>query len=162
MATLERTYNVPLRKQFLKVPRYQRAKKAVTALRQFLAKHMKSDTILIGRHLNMKIWSRGIKNPPHHVSVNAVKDDKGTVMAELVGAPKPVVKDEKAKKTAQKKETTIKQEAEELKKALAGELKEAEVMEQAEKHGASEDEAEKKAANDKLFRPKKAAEKIEQ
>ena len=37
---LERTYNVPLRKEWLKVPKYKRAKKAVTALRQFLVKHM--------------------------------------------------------------------------------------------------------------------------
>ena len=45
---LERTYNVPLRKEFLKVPKYKRAKKAVTALKQFLVKHMKSDNIKIG------------------------------------------------------------------------------------------------------------------
>ena len=47
--TLERTYNVPLRKEFLKVPKYKRAKKAVKALKQFLAKHMKSDNVKIGK-----------------------------------------------------------------------------------------------------------------
>ena len=45
---LERVYNVPLRKEFLKAPRYKRAKKAVTALKQFLVRHMKSDKIKIG------------------------------------------------------------------------------------------------------------------
>jgi ribosomal protein L31E len=36
---LERTYNVPLRREYLKVPRYRRAKKAVTALKEFVSKH---------------------------------------------------------------------------------------------------------------------------
>ena len=84
---LERTYNVPLRKEFLKVPKYKRAKKAVKALKQFLIKHMKSDNVKIGKYLNDEIWKHGIKNPPHHVKLNAVKDKEGLVTAELVGAP---------------------------------------------------------------------------
>ena len=35
---LERVYNVPLRKEWLKVPKYKRSKKALAALKQFLAK----------------------------------------------------------------------------------------------------------------------------
>jgi len=84
---LERVYNVPLRREFQKVPKYKRAKKAVTALRYFLKRHMKADSIKIGKHLNEKIWVRGIKNPPHHVKISVVKDDKGVVKAELVGKP---------------------------------------------------------------------------
>lgn len=89
---LERTYNIPLRKEWLRAPKYRRAKRAVAGVRTFLAKHMKSAEIKIGPYLNEAIWARGIKNPPHHVEVKAVKDDKGVVMAELVGAPveKPV------------------------------------------------------------------------
>ncbi len=82
---LERTYNVPLRKEFHKSPKYKRSKKAVLALKQFLAKHMKSDEVKLGRHLNEHIWAKGIKNPPHHVKVNVVKDDDGVVKAELFG-----------------------------------------------------------------------------
>ena len=33
---LERTFNVPLRKEFMKVPRYRRANKAVKALKEFI------------------------------------------------------------------------------------------------------------------------------
>src|SRR3989344_4468825 len=89
---LERTYNIPLRRETLKAPPYRKAKKAARAVREFLQKHMKSDNVLIGRYLNMKLWEHGMKNPPHHVKVVATKDDKGKVVAELVGAPKDVPK----------------------------------------------------------------------
>ncbi|MBI3033884.1 50S ribosomal protein L31e [Candidatus Woesearchaeota archaeon] len=128
MATLERTYNVPLRKEFLKAPRYKRAKKAVTALRQFLARHMKADKIIIGSFLNRKIWERGIKKPPHHVKVTAVKDEKGIVTAELLGAPKPITLEKEKGKAANKgpKAEELQRDAEELKEALAGELQKTE------------------------------------
>jgi len=58
---VEREYNVPLRKEWLKVPRYKRAKKAVTALRQFLVRHMKSDKIHIGTFLNEELWKKEIR-----------------------------------------------------------------------------------------------------
>lgn len=90
--TLERTYNVPLRKEYMKAPRWSRTKKAVTALRQFLAKHMKSEDVRLSKELNESMWKHGIQNPPHHVKVKAVKDDKGVVKAELFSAEKPASK----------------------------------------------------------------------
>lgn len=101
---LERTYNVPLRKEFLKVPKSRRSKKALKALKEFLIRHMKSDKVKIGRHANMKVWQDGIRNPPHHIQIVAKKDDEGNVFAELVGAPVEVVK-EPPKKKAPAKET---------------------------------------------------------
>jgi len=106
--TLERTYNVPLRKEYMKAPRWNRTKKAVTALRQFLAKHMKSEEVILSRELNESMWKHGIKNPPHHIKVKAVKDDKGVVKAELFGADKPA---SKKKGLAEKKETKTAQKA---------------------------------------------------
>ncbi|MDP3698265.1 MAG: 50S ribosomal protein L31e [Nanoarchaeota archaeon] len=104
--TLERTYNVPLRKEYMKAPRWNRTKKAVTALRQFLAKHMKSENVLLSKELNEELWKHGIQNPPHHIKVKAVKDDKGVVKAEWVGKEKPASK----KNKAEKKETkTVKE-----------------------------------------------------
>ena len=84
---LERVYNVPLRQGYMKVPKYKRAKKAVKTLREFLAKHMKSENVKIGDYVNKQIWQHGMRNPPHHVKVNAKKDDDGKVFAELVDAP---------------------------------------------------------------------------
>jgi large subunit ribosomal protein L31e len=88
---LERTYNVPLRKEFQKVARWKKTKKAVTALKQFLTKHMKSEDVKLGKEINEKLWQHGIQNPPHHIKVNVQKDSEGVVKAELFG----VVKKEK-------------------------------------------------------------------
>lgn len=98
----------------MKAPRWNRTKKAVIALRQFLAKHMKSENVLLGKELNEEMWKHGIQNPPHHVKVKAVKDDKGVVKAELFGAEKPASK----KTPAEKKETkTAKKESKKAKAA---------------------------------------------
>ncbi|MBW2986130.1 60S ribosomal protein L31 [Candidatus Woesearchaeota archaeon] len=85
MATLERTYIIPLRREWRKSPRYRRAKKAVTAVKDFLIKHMKSEDIKIGKYLNEMLWKHGIKNPPCRIKVNVQKDDQNTVRAELFG-----------------------------------------------------------------------------
>ena len=74
---LEREYNVPLRRKWLLVPKYKRAKKAVNTLRDFIAKHMKATEVKLGRYVNMTIWKDGIKNPPHHVLVIAKKNEEG-------------------------------------------------------------------------------------
>lgn len=94
MATLERTYTIPLRREWLKAPKYKRAKRAVAAVRTFLCRHMKVEKHLatkelkLGPQLNLEIWKHGMKNPPSRVKVNVSKNDKGIVYAELFGAPK--------------------------------------------------------------------------
>ncbi len=113
---LERTYNVPLRREWLKVPRYKRAAKAARGLRAFLIKHMKSDDVKIGKYLNESIWKKGMRNPPHHIQVEAKKDDKGAVFAELVGAPKEKEIAEKEKEEKKKTEEVKKEAPEEKKK----------------------------------------------
>ena len=127
MADIERVYNIPLRREFLKSVRYKRAKKAVSAVRKFLSKHMKSDKVIIDNSVNLKIWERGIKNPPHHIRVTAKKDKDGVVRAELFGVVKKRVSEEKAKKvkkieaknkkseelqSAQKSQTSLEQKTE--------------------------------------------------
>ena len=109
MATVERTLTINVRKQVIKVPAYRRAKKAVTAVREFLQQHMKSDNVKLGKYLNLKLWEHGIKNPTMRVTVVAKKDDKGMVTAELPSIPvkkqKPV-KAKTAKKAAGTKAAT--------------------------------------------------------
>ena len=103
---LERTYTIPLRKGWLKAPRYKRAKKAVNTLREFLVRHMKSDDVRLLPELNLEIWKHGMKNPPPRVKVNVVKDDKGVVKAQLFGIKieekKPEEKKSVVKKIAEK------------------------------------------------------------
>lgn len=100
---LERTYTIPLRRGWLKAARYRRAKKAVITAKEFLAKHMKSEDVRLGTTVNLEIWKHGMKNPPSRVKVNASKDDKGVVRAELFGAPMLEVKKEEKKKGIVKK-----------------------------------------------------------
>ena len=112
---LERTYNIPLRKHFRKAPKYKKTNRAVSALRSFLSKHMKSEDVKLGKNLNQHLWKQGIRNPPHHVKVTAIKDDEGVVRAELFGHKyeEPTKeeleqqlqeKEKKPKKTPEKKE----------------------------------------------------------
>ncbi|MEK6943767.1 MAG: 50S ribosomal protein L31e [Nanoarchaeota archaeon] len=125
---LERTYIIPLRSKTLKVPPYRKAKKAVRAVREFLTKHMKSEDVYLGRHLNMKLWEHGMKNPPHHIKVTVTKDDKGKVVAELFGAkidvPKVDEKKSSKKETkADTKEEKLEAEVKEAKEEKATEAK---------------------------------------
>ncbi len=106
---LERVYTIPLRRETLKVPSFRKANKAAKSVREFIMKHMKSDNVKLGKHLNLDIWRHGAKNPPNKVKVNAVKDDKGRVVAELVGAPKEKPKEDK-KTAAKKHEKPVKEE----------------------------------------------------
>ncbi|HIH18261.1 MAG TPA: 50S ribosomal protein L31e [Nanoarchaeota archaeon] len=121
MAQLERIYTIPIRREWEKVSRFKRAKKAVKAVREFLAQHMKVydrdlKKIKIERWLNMALWARGIKHPPTRVKVRAVKDDDGIVRAELADLPKKAKREEekklKAKVESEKKK--VKAQKEEL------------------------------------------------
>ncbi len=104
---MERMYNVPLRKEFLKVPKYKRAKKAVTALREFLVRHMKSENIIIGKDVNEYIWDNGIENPPHHVKIVAKKEDD-KVFVSLADKKESKAEKEKKEKLEKKREKTKK------------------------------------------------------
>ena len=141
---LERTYNVPLRKEFMKAPKYKRAKKAGTALKQFLARHMKSEDIKIGKYLNQLVWARGIKNPPHHVKIATIKYDNGVVWAELPGKPIGYPKEEKESK---KKVTAKEDKEKETKEDKTADKKEKAEDKKAEKKEAKKDE---KAAEEEI------------
>jgi len=121
---LERTYTIPLRQEFLKVPRYKRAKKAAKAVKEFLAKHMKVenrdlDKVKMDPWLNRAIWLRGIKKPVYKVTVKATKYSDGIVKAEITGLP-PKYRDDEKKllKRKTKVEARTKEHEEERKKLL--------------------------------------------
>lgn len=89
---LEREYVVPLRKKFINTPQYKRAAKAVKALKQFLAKHMKVENrderkVKLDRYLNEEMWFRGIRKPLAKVKVKVRKFDDGIVRVELAEIP---------------------------------------------------------------------------
>ena len=157
---LERVYNVPLRKEWLKAPKYKRSKKAVNALREFISKHMKSDNVKIGKHANLHIWKHGIKNPPHHIKVKAIKDNKGLVNVELEGVKLKERVPSVLRKARAKLEKKPKKKEE--KKGLEGEIKgedkksETKVSGPSEEKKAIEKEELKEIKKEKIEAPKQA------
>ena len=97
---MERTINIPLRKAYLKAPKYVRTNRAVREVRMHLMRHMKSSNVKLGEELNKLLWARGDSKPPHHVLVLAKKEDD-VVYAELVG--KEFVKKDFAEKSDEEK-----------------------------------------------------------
>jgi large subunit ribosomal protein L31e len=123
---LERTYVIPLRSTTLKVPFYRKSKRAMSVIRTFIEKHMKSKDVKLGRYLNMHVWEHGIKNPPGKVKVVCSKDDKGVVTVELEGAPKDAKVEAKSdsKKPAKKTDSNVLEaEVKEVKEEKAAEAK---------------------------------------
>lgn len=85
---LEREYVIPLRNKWKRVPRYKRANKAIKAIKEFLAKHMRVENrdlkkIKIDTYLNEEVWFRGIKKPPAKIKIKATKKENGDVKVEL-------------------------------------------------------------------------------
>jgi len=157
---LERTYIIPLRREWLKVPEYKRANKAVKAVKEFLVRHMKVydrdlKKIKVDILLNNEIRFRGMKKPPTKIKVKAKKYDNGIVKVELAEIPQIIKyklerekrQKEKAEKKKEKKEEKKpkekkeeKKEKEELEKKLEEEKKEEE------KEETKEEKEEKKEA----------------
>ena len=108
---LEREYVVPLRREWLKIPRYRRAGRAAKALKQFIAKHMKVEErdvekVKVDMYLNNELWFRGRAKPPARIKVKARKEN-GIVHVTLAEVPEKVkfmkARHEKAHKVAEKK-----------------------------------------------------------
>ena len=152
---LEREYIVPLRRKFLRTPKYKRVPKAVKALKQFIVRHMKVydkdfNKIKIDKFLNEELWFRGIRKPLGKVKVKARKFESGIVKVELVELPsalkfkkekeekvgKEIEKKREEKKVEEKKEE-VKEDEQLLEKVGKTEIKEEEKKEEVEKEKAT-------------------------
>ncbi len=111
---LEREYVINLRREFIKVPIYKKSKKSITAIREFISKHMKVEEVKIGSHLNHLVWSRGPKNPLPKVKVKTRKIDN-YAQVELLDKPFEETKEEKEAKETKKKKAPEKETKEEKK-----------------------------------------------
>jgi len=117
----ERIYNIPLRRAFLKVPKYKRAKKAVKTIKEFVVRHMKVrdrdlNKVKIGDWVNKAVWIRGIKNPPQKITVKVSKEGDNIIVS-FVGLPKKFKSEDQ--RLRKKKEKTLKKKEEARKKAEA-------------------------------------------
>jgi large subunit ribosomal protein L31e len=115
---IERVYTIPLRKGFRLTAKYKKAKRAVTTLIEFLARHMKTDIkkVYIGKNLNKELWKHGIKNPPGKVKVLVIKEDNGDVKAELFGFKYEHKKKAEKEDKESKKSSRIEEKAKDVKK----------------------------------------------
>ncbi len=86
MADTERVYTIPL-KAAKHVPRWRRSNRAMSEVKSYLSKHMKTpeENVKIDNSLNEVIWARGNMKPPLKVRVRAVKFEDGGVEAEFAG-----------------------------------------------------------------------------
>ncbi len=78
--TLEREYVIPLRREWLNVPQYERSGKAIKTIKKFIAKHMKIpdrdvEKVKLDVYFNNEIWFKGRANPPSKVKVKAMKEN---------------------------------------------------------------------------------------
>ena len=100
----EKLFTIPLRREWVRVPRWRHTKRAVDAVRAFVLRYAKVKEVKIGRWLNLELWAKGAKNPPGKVIVKITKDkDIGKV--ELAKLPPRALREaEKLKsKDAKKK-----------------------------------------------------------
>lgn len=120
----EKTFIINLRREFSKKPIYRRAKKAVTAVKEYISKHLKVKEVKIANDLNMKIWERGRRHPPPKIKVKAiVKEGIAYVQLPELAFDLPKPKDEKSEKAPTAKELAKKEQEKELNKELADEEK---------------------------------------
>lgn len=139
----EREYIIPIREKIRVAPRYKKTNKAVKAVKEFLAKHMKIrdrdlTKIRLDPYLNEFLWGRGIRNPPHKVKVKAIK--KGEIVtAELVDFPKKLT----ARKAREEKLGKLSQEVRKKKSVKPSEEKK---LEEKKESKEEKEEQEKKSA----------------
>ncbi|MGQ0637782.1 MAG: 50S ribosomal protein L31e [Nitrososphaerota archaeon] len=76
---VERVYTINLGKVLLS-PNNQRAKRAINMIKEFAARHMKSENIKIEEDVSHLVWARGIRHPPRKIRVKLTKDDGGNVL----------------------------------------------------------------------------------
>ena len=114
---VERVYTINLGKVLLS-PNNQRAKRAINMIREFAARHMKSEKIKIEEDVSHLVWARGIKHPPRKIRVKLTKDDGGNVLISKYQEEDTKTKKEEIveeKPRSQKSETVVEEKPAETK-----------------------------------------------
>jgi large subunit ribosomal protein L31e len=117
----ERIYIIPLRRGWIRAPKWKRSKRAIKAIREFVRRHVKVEEVKIGKQLNEFIWSRGSKSPPPRVRVRVVKEENiaRVSLVELKPKLKPKPKKPEVEKVKKPKLKAKPKEVEKLKKPKA-------------------------------------------
>jgi len=113
---VERIYTINLRRLTSKAAKWEKSKKSVTIIRDFLKRHMKTEEIKLDKSITEEIWKRGNQKPPRKIRIKVTETEEGekdekrkVVKAELLGIipleePKKEVKLEEKKAEEKKSE----------------------------------------------------------
>lgn len=103
MATKERVYNIPLRKEWIKQSRIRRVPRSVNVVRSFLERHTKAEEVKLSTGVNEYLWIRGIKKAPSSIKVKVSLEDN-IAFARLPEEAAPKKEDKKKSKEEKKEE----------------------------------------------------------
>ena len=79
--TVTRIYTVNLRSR---VSRPKKSRKAVSDLKNFAAKHMKTaERIAVSKEINETLWARGVQKPPAKLRVKIEQDEESVATIKL-------------------------------------------------------------------------------
>jgi large subunit ribosomal protein L31e len=73
---IEREYIIHYRQKIKTAPKWRRAKKAITVVKEFLKRHMKVKEVKLDNSINEEIWKNGAKNPPGKIKVKVRKENE--------------------------------------------------------------------------------------
>ncbi|HIQ51023.1 MAG TPA: 50S ribosomal protein L31e [Nautiliaceae bacterium] len=73
---IEREYIIHYRQKIKTAPKWRRAKKAITYVKEFLKRHMKVKEVKLDNSINEEIWKNGAKNPPGKIKVKVKKENE--------------------------------------------------------------------------------------
>ena len=153
----EREYVIPLRKEWMKVARYKRTRRAVKEIKNFIARHMKVadrdvDKVKLDVYLNNELWFRGCKKPPAKIKVKAKREGE-EVLVELVDLPEKW-------KFAKKRQDKVHKKVEKKKVEKKEEKKEEPKTEEEKKEEEEKKREEKEKAKSSAIAQEKATEKM--
>ncbi len=133
---MEVVFTINLRDAYLK-PRTKRTPTAISLIKDYIKRHMKTRDVKLSIKLNAFMWQRSIGKPPRKVKVKCVKDKDVAYVFYFEEEAKLPVKEkqeEKKEKTEKKEEKKIEQKVkEENKKEKKNETKKEEKTKKASK-----------------------------
>jgi large subunit ribosomal protein L31e len=101
---MEKIFTIPLRRDFLKAPKWKRTNRSVRTVKDFLKRHMKVEEVKLNAELNEALWEKGSKNPPSKIKVHSTVEE-GVAWANLIEHKITIPeKEDKEKKKEKKKE----------------------------------------------------------
>jgi len=98
----EKIFTINLRKLTLKAPKWEKSKKSIAIVKDFLKRHMKTEDIKMDKSITEEIWKSGSQRPPAKIRIKAYETEEGEkeekrkiVKAELLGVIHEEVKEKK-------------------------------------------------------------------